>query len=256
VDDAERSARADANYFESMRALTGAMDRGLVREFDGIVAINTGLPVAWLNTAFVTRPLTRPEQSIRDAIAFYDEQEAPFIVRLREGVDSAAERAAEAAGLPFRDTTPGLALEPIAADGPAPPLEIRVARDIETLRDHIDVVASSFDMPPQMAETMLHPRMLALLDAEAYVGYEGGVPVASSALMVSHRVAGVYNVGCLPSHRRRGFGEAMTWHAVRRGAALGCVMSSLQASEMGRPIYERMGYRLVSTYRSFVRPEL
>jgi hypothetical protein len=35
---------------------------------------------------------------------------------------------------------------------------------------------------------------------------------------------------------------------------MGCVMAALQASEMGRPVYERMGFRLVSPYRTFHRP--
>jgi hypothetical protein len=31
-------------------------------------------------------------------------------------------------------------------------------------------------------------------------------------------------------------------------------MSALQASAMGRPVYERMGFRLVSPYRTYHRP--
>jgi predicted acetyltransferase len=52
--------------------------------------------------------------------------------------------------------------------------------------------------------------------------------------------------------RRRGVGEALTWHAVREGVAAGCRSATLQASEMGRPIYERMGFRLVAPYKTFV----
>jgi predicted acetyltransferase len=82
-----------------------------------------------------------------------------------------------------------------------------------------------------------------------------GEPVASSTLVYGGRVAGVHNVATLPEARRRGFGEALTWHAMARGASFGCDMAALQASQMGRPVYERMGFRLVSQYRTFQRPQ-
>jgi predicted acetyltransferase len=71
----------------------------------------------------------------------------------------------------------------------------------------------------------------------------------------SGTTAGIYNVATLPSHRKRGYGEAMTWRAVAGGAAAGCDVAILQASQMGRPIYERMGFRLVAPYRTFHRPD-
>lgn len=88
-----------------------------------------------------------------------------------------------------------------------------------------------------------------------YVGYADGRAVAASALIASQRVAGADNVACLREQRRRGFGEAMTGHAVRRGRETGCVVASLQASEMGRPLYERMGFKPAGGYRTFSRAE-
>jgi len=89
---------------------------------------------------------------------------------------------------------------------------------------------------------------------ELYVGYADGKAVATSALIASRGTVGVVNVGCVESRRRRGYGEAMTWHAVRGGRAWGCEIASLQASAMGQPVYERMGFRLVTGYRTFTRP--
>lgn len=66
-------------------------------------------------------------------------------------------------------------------------------------------------------------------------------------------IAGVTFVGTRDAYRKRGLGEAITWHAVREGAKAGCTVAALQASEMGRPIYERMGFRTVAGYRTFVR---
>jgi hypothetical protein len=47
----------------------------------------------------------------------------------------------------------------------------------------------------------------------------------------------------------------MTVRVALDGRAAGCDVAALQASEMGRPIYERLGYRTVVRYRAFVDPE-
>ncbi|HYM16534.1 MAG TPA: GNAT family N-acetyltransferase [Dehalococcoidia bacterium] len=250
----ELVARADDNYYAAFRRLAAALDGGEVVESDGMLVIRTGLPVAMFNIAFVTRPLADPPGAVARASAYFDAHGLPFVVRIRAGIDDAAERAAATCGLPYRDTVPGMAMASIPEiPVPPPSLEIRSARDEATLDAHRAVLAESFGMPMDLVRQLLVTRSLEMLDAEFYVGYVDGEPVASSALIASDRTAGVWNVGCRPSHRKRGLGEALTWHAVRRGAEIGCTTANLQASEMGQPIYARMGFQVVAGYRTFVR---
>jgi ribosomal protein S18 acetylase RimI-like enzyme len=81
-----------------------------------------------------------------------------------------------------------------------------------------------------------------------YVGYVGGKPATTSLRVRTGDVAGIYFVGTLPQFRRRGFGESMTWRAITDGRADGCKIGYLQASEMGRRIYQRMGFRVIEEY--------
>jgi predicted acetyltransferase len=67
-------------------------------------------------------------------------------------------------------------------------------------------------------------------------------------------VAGIYFVSTLLEFRRRGFGEAMTWRGVLDGRATGCRLSYLRASRMGRPMYEKIGFRVVEEYRGWRKP--
>jgi predicted GNAT family acetyltransferase len=65
----------------------------------------------------------------------------------------------------------------------------------------------------------------------------------------------VYNVSTIPPFRRRGYGAAMTARIAADGVAVGGDVAILQASEMGYPVYERMGYRTVVEYMGYVEPE-
>ena len=44
----------------------------------------------------------------------------------------------------------------------------------------------------------------------------------------------------------------MTARVVADGVVAGCDIAALQASEMGRPIYERLGFRTVVRYAAYV----
>ncbi len=66
-------------------------------------------------------------------------------------------------------------------------------------------------------------------------------------------VLGIFNVATVPAARGRGVGRAVTLAALRDGAGAGCRMAVLQASEMGHPVYERLGFRDFAAYDIYVR---
>ena len=84
------------------------------------------------------------------------------------------------------------------------------------------------------------------------VGYVNGVPVSTATLVARDSEACVFNVGTLPENRKRGYGEAMTWAAIREGISLGCTSVFLQATEMGRSMYQHMGFAGLGPYRQLV----
>lgn len=253
--DRDLATHADVNYFDWWRVWASAVDGGEVREQDGLLIAATGAPQAWWNIAIVTRPVSNPDEQIRRAIEYFDSRQQSFILRVREGVDPASERAADANGLPYSDTLPGFVLCPVPAvqDGPHS-LTIGTVADARMLEQHVRVVASAFHMSVDAVRELIPMRLIDHPRWRSYVGYADGQPVAASALLVTGTVAGVYWVGTVGGYRGRGFGEAMTWHVIREGVAAGCRVATLQASDMGRPIYERMGFHFIAGYKTFVRP--
>ena len=88
-----------------------------------------------------------------------------------------------------------------------------------------------------------------------YLGCVDGEPVCTSAVVATGAIAGIYWVATLEKYRGRGLGEAITWESVKGGIALGCGIASLQASVLGQPVYERMGFRTPFDYVHFGTPE-
>ena len=78
-----------------------------------------------------------------------------------------------------------------------------------------------------------------------------GVPVAAAALFVGAGVAGIYNVATVPEARGRGIGRAVTAAALAEAVARGQHTAVLGASELGYPVYRRLGFRDVSRLRSY-----
>ena len=126
--------------------------------------------------------------------------------------------------------------------------------DAAGLARHADVLAAGFGMPHEWATSFASETMLRVPAATFYVGYQDGVAVTSGLGVRSGRTIGVYNIATVEGARRRGLGAAMTMRVIGDGAAAGCDVAILQASEMGQPVYERLGFRTVCEYFGYVEP--
>ena len=86
-----------------------------------------------------------------------------------------------------------------------------------------------------------------------YVGYLGGTPVTSTAIVIEAGVIGIYAVGTLPGHQRRGYAETILRHAVDRARAESSLdRLVLQSSQAGLPLYMKLGFRKVTEFQVFV----
>jgi GNAT superfamily N-acetyltransferase len=225
-----------------------------------VVTILSGLPFDWFNQVLIEGEEATPAD-ILAGVAQGRERGDTFVVRLRDGTDDRFIATLTQTGLaPAGEATStrGMVAYPIGYDAIAQPapreLEIRLVTDAAGIEIHRQVVTAGFGSPPALAVGTACPDLLDRPECVAYVGYADGAPVVSGLGWRTGGTVGVYSRATIESARRRGYGAAMTARVMADGLAANCDAAALQASEMGRPIYERLGFRTVVRYSAYVDP--
>jgi GNAT superfamily N-acetyltransferase len=135
-------------------------------------------------------------------------------------------------------------------------LVIDQVSDMEMLNLWIHIFSISFGIPKPFDNAFLD--LFASISAGArlsvynYLGRQDGKPVATSTLFLSAGVAGIYNVATLPDARRQGMGAAMTLFPLLEAQALGYQVGILQASEMGKSVYQQLGFQECCKIRQYI----
>jgi GNAT superfamily N-acetyltransferase len=87
-----------------------------------------------------------------------------------------------------------------------------------------------------------------------YVARVDGEPAACVVVEDHHGTdCGIYWVATHPQARGRGLATALMREAVADSYERGCRTSTLQATRLGQPIYERVGYRSIGTLEMWER---
>ncbi len=86
-----------------------------------------------------------------------------------------------------------------------------------------------------------------------YVGLIKGEPIASSLVFFAAGVAGIYHVSTVPEQRGRGVGLAITRAPLIEARRRGYRIAILHATEMGFPVYRRLGFQEVCAIQMRLR---
>jgi GNAT superfamily N-acetyltransferase len=238
------------NIVEAFRSVSRSLPGARSEEEPGVVRIATPTRGNVFNVVYVTHPPSDANALIERSASFMAEAGVSrWRVEAFPGAESVVGEAALAAGMVPRPTMPGMVLFPTPARRPGTPtgLRIRQATTKRLWETMVKTAARGFGgQPPDDTET-LYPFALSRV-LRGYVGLVGKKPVATSFTLSYHGVGGVYFVATLPEERGKGYGTALTWSAVAGARRDGCRASFLQATEMGAPVYARMGYRPVCSY--------
>lgn len=237
---------AEHNYLVAWRTLAADADGCRLEETDALMMTLLPDAPAFFNSAFV-KPTADPVACIETARSFYGPSTA-FTLRFRDSTE--AHDACTAAGLSETGASP---LMNVAVGEVVQPGEVEVRRsDRSAWSQHVACLAEGFGMPVALLSRVFGAHVADRDRQIAFDVYVDGEIASTATLIVSDDIAGIYNVATPERFRRRGFGEAATRAAVVEGGRRGCTIATLQSSEMGFRIYERMGFRTVASWRSFI----
>jgi GNAT superfamily N-acetyltransferase len=97
---------------------------------------------------------------------------------------------------------------------------------------------------------------LPLDGLRVYVARVGGQPAGCLTVVDHERNSDVEMVAVVPEARGQGIAGKLLGHALADAAERGIETSSLVATKLGRPVYDRLGYRQFGTLHMWERREL
>ena len=244
---AEQAQAHDHNFVTAIGMLAETLPSGSTARYGSIPTAITGVAGAFFNAAWVVE---RPEPAdLQAALDGMRETGLPFTVHVRGDLDELISAAASY-NLTDEGRLPCFAM----SRGPVPPptADLSIERvGPSNWNEFLDATKVGFGMSLEMVEGLLAPGLVDDDRARLFVGKVDGRAVATAVGIRTGATVGIYNVATVPEARGRGIGTAMTWH-VLADAEPGWDVAVLQASEMGRPVYERMGFKLVREFAELV----
>jgi GNAT superfamily N-acetyltransferase len=245
--------RCHENSVESYRVFARTTPGGRIEEQDELVLADSLAADSMGNVAIVTAVPQDPVRTIEKAKAFFSPNRRPWILFAFPQASRSLERAAADHGLRDEGRFLGLLLDPIPVDMPSPPdgVEVRRVDTVEALQTFERTASRAYEVE----SGPVYERWLTYPGFSFHLAYFRGKPVATATLVASHGIAGIVYVGCVPESRGHGCARAAVWSAIQNGRVLGLRMSALWATPMGRPMYERMGFRPVTEYRIWSPPD-
>lgn len=229
-----------------------------VHEDRGVTWFATGLPDSLFNGVMTAR--LAPEdvgRRVDDLLAGFRKRGLPLEWTVGSStVPPDLGSHLQAKGLTHVLVVPGMAMD--LAQLPDEPLPRDLTIDRVENRGDLEAFLRVFAATFEIDEALL-PRLVTvrvglpsnLENSIALVGRLDGRPVASAEVFVSAGVAGLYSVGTLPAARGRGLGRAMTVAALGEARDRGYRVGALQGTEMGVPVYRRLGFREHSRFEIY-----
>jgi ribosomal protein S18 acetylase RimI-like enzyme len=212
-----------------------------------------------INTVFRTEPRVAPADLFARSREFYAGLGHGFTLVTSDHSDADLEEAADAGGWTMAMKLPAMVCRAPRSGNPSPAgISLRHAdptADIDAFRAVVrDGFASDEDEIAAVETVYSTPAALDDTNTVGVLASVGGRDVAVARVDVIDGMGYVGWVGTLPSFRRRGLGELVTRAATNAAFELGADIVALEASPMGLPLYEKMGYETVAIDRIWLPP--
>lgn len=132
-------------------------------------------------------------------------------------------------------------------------IEIKKITDSADLATWINIVKKSYGIESEEFNYFIeYQKNHAEPDAlQFYLAFYQGTPAAASMTIKAEKTVALHWVGTLPEMRKKGLGYAVSHKALLNAKKEGRIDAVLFASELGKPIYERIGFKKYASYNTY-----
>jgi GNAT superfamily N-acetyltransferase len=210
------------------------------------------------------------DEVIDETIAWFKEQEAPYFFWWTGGDSSPSdleERLAKRGMISMEEQTQELAKGILSTQQGSPCMAAELAHmneavlrqtpddflikeiaDESGLYDFKKVFVETYEIPEWAGQAWVDATLrigIGKTPWRIFVGYLSNEPVATNLLFSGAGVAGVYAIATVPAARGKGIGAAITLQPLLEARDReGYQYAVLFSTEMGVPVYKRIGFRL------------
>ena len=239
---------------DGFRALSLAVDGGSTDTVAGVSCWYSSSYVPVFNGAGIFDPNLITRDTLSAIEAYFKWRGRPYSVMSLDALVPYAARLLLRFNFTEYDAMPAMWLDGPPQEGLRGSSEVWVSRVTTPgpLASFRALLSQVFYLSTSEVDLVLGEKTLQSTHVRHYLGWIDNTPVATATLVLSGKVAGVWNVGTLPDYRRRGIAASLMRHILTEARSLGYQSSMLLASSDGLPMYARLGYETLSTVRVFV----
>jgi GNAT superfamily N-acetyltransferase len=240
--------------------LAQAMEHGEIDRAPGVEFLWGNVVIPFFNVAFVHEPVADAADWARrlEASAAFAEprKNAWLLIAADDALEplSPEERDAAVAGIglaPFMRLT-GMIADQWTGRDSHPSLALSVASDTDGYIAMNAINIAAYELPAGMGDGSMDRKEI-FAPGFPVVGSVNGDPASCTLTVPVDGRLYVAFVATKPNHRRQGFAEICMKRSLDlASAASGLKRTVLHASDAGRPVYERMGYRAVAGYTAYM----
>lgn len=214
-------------------------------EYGGIAL--SGQNAADLNMVFLTSGASKAE--FDEALSAVRAKGVDALLILEEGADELRQWASEE-GLMDVGQMPLMERNASPVASPSG-FVVRIADPEETPTGN-RLAAAAFALDESECNLALPADAFREEGNELWIAEQDGKPVGSGIFVRSGDHVGVYTMATPPEHQRKGVGAAVLRAAMAHHQSRGATRFTLGATEKGYPLYERVGFEVVTRPHIFV----
>jgi GNAT superfamily N-acetyltransferase len=203
----------------------------------------------YLNAALRWDDDDSADEFLDRAVEFFGSLQRPFVVWALDTDRALIAAASSRKWEEVADPAPAMAISS-AIEG----LSNLHVRPIASREDEVvfgDVAERGFGIPA-MAWSLDHRRSYDAGGAIWAIASDGDVALGVGTGFLADGIGGLYSIATLPEYRGRGVGAVVTAWLTNQLLERGASTVVLQASAMGRPVYEHLGFVTYGNYRRFL----